>query len=131
MSPRAVPLRAVTVFVLLWSLLWIGLGIWTGYEVNALRTLSNTVVRAGVAVRSTGDALQTVGSIPFVGDRIGDVGRDVSAAGRSAVVSGRSSRGTIDRLAVLLGLAVGLVPTAPVLVLYLIVRRLAAWAPAV
>jgi hypothetical protein len=131
MSPRAVPLRAVTVFVLLWSLLWIGLGIWTGYEVNALRTLSNTVVRAGVAVRSTGDALQTVGSIPFVGDRIGDVGRDVSAAGRSAVVSGRSSRGTIDRLAVLLGLAVGLVPTAPVLVLYLIVRRLAAGAPAV
>jgi hypothetical protein len=131
MSPRAVPLRAVTVFVVLWSLLWIGLGIWTGYEVNALRTLSNTVVRAGVAVRSTGDALQTVGSIPFVGDRIGDVGRDVSAAGRSAVVSGRSSRGTIDRLAVLLGLAVGLVPTAPVLVLYLIVRRLAAWAPAV
>jgi hypothetical protein len=131
MSPRAVPLRAVTVFVVLWSLLWIGLGIWTGYEVNALRTLSNTVVRAGVAVRSTGDALQTVGSIPFVGDRIGDVGRDVSAAGRSAVVSGRSSRGTIDRLAVLLGLAVGLVPTAPVLVLYLIVRRLAAGAPAV
>jgi hypothetical protein len=131
MSPRAVPLRAVTVFVVVWSLLWIGLGIWTGYEVNALRTLSNTVVRAGVAVRSTGDALQTVGSIPFVGDRIGDVGRDVSAAGRSAVVSGRSSRGTIDRLAVLLGLAVGLVPTAPVLVLYLIVRRLAAWAPAV
>jgi hypothetical protein len=131
MSPRAVPLRAVTVFVVVWSLLWIGLGIWTGYEVNALRTLSNTVVRAGVAVRSTGDALQTVGSIPFVGDRIGDVGRDVSAAGRSAVVSGRSSRGTIDRLAVLLGLAVGLVPTAPVLVLYLIVRRLAAGAPAV
>jgi hypothetical protein len=131
MSPRAVPLRAVTVFVVVWSLLWIGLGIWTGYVVNALRTLSNTVVRAGVAVRSTGDALQTVGSIPFVGDRIGDVGRDVSAAGRSAVVSGRSSRGTIDRLAVLLGLAVGLVPTAPVLVLYLIVRRLAAWAPAV
>jgi hypothetical protein len=131
MSPRAVPLRAVTVFVVVWSLLWIGGGIWTGYEVNALRTLSNTVVRAGVAVRSTGDALQTVGSIPFVGDRIGDVGRDVSAAGRSAVVSGRSSRGTIDRLAVLLGLAVGLVPTAPVLVLYLIVRRLAAGAPAV
>jgi len=124
-------MRAVTIFVAVWTLLWIGLGVWTGYEVNALRTLSNTVVRAGVAVRSTGNALQGVAAVPFVGPRIGAVGRDVSAAGRSAIVSGRSSRGTIDRLAVLLGLAVGLVPTAPVLVLYLVLRRLAAGAPAV
>ncbi len=45
------------------------------------------------------------------------------AAGASAEASGRASRSAVDRLAVLLGLAVGLVPTVPVIVLYLLLRR--------
>jgi hypothetical protein len=128
---RPVPLRPIGVLVACWVAVWIALGVWTGYEVNALRTLSDTAVTAGVAVRSTGDALQEVGVIPLVGARVGRVGRQVSAAGTSAVASGRSTRGTIDRLAVLLGLAVGLVPSAPVLLLYYVVRRVAAGAAVV
>jgi hypothetical protein len=106
-----------------WVAVWLSLGAWTGYEVNALRSLSDTVVKSGGAMRTTGEALQGLGAIPFVGGDVSRVGRRVSLAGASAEQSGRSSRTTIDRLAILLGLAVGLVPTVPVLVLYVLLRR--------
>jgi hypothetical protein len=106
-----------------WAGLWIGLGAWIGYEVNALRTLSDTVVKAGAAVQTTGDALETVARLPLLGSGIRPLASQVRDAGVSAQASGRSSRGTIDRLAVLLGLAVGLVPTVPVLALYVPLRR--------
>jgi hypothetical protein len=118
-----VPLPVLRIVIAAWVGLWLGLGVWTGYEVNALRSLSTTVVRSGAAMRTTGQALQGIGGIPFVGNDVSRVGRRVSAAGASAEQSGRSSRTTVDRLAVLLGLAVGLVPTVPVLVLYLLLRR--------
>lgn len=115
--------RPFVIALAAWCAAWIGLGVWTGYEVNALRTLSDTVVRAGVAVKSTGDALQRVGSIPFVPADIGQIGRQVSTAGVSAQVNGRASKSTIDTLAILLGLAVGLIPVGPVVLLYLLLRR--------
>ena len=115
--------RIVTLLLAAWCAAWIALGIWTGYEVNALRRLSDTVVRAGVAVRSTGDALQRVGSIPLVPADIGRIGRQVSSVGVSAQVNGRASKSTIDTLAILLGLAVGLVPIGPVVLLFLVLRR--------
>ena len=115
--------RVVTLLLAAWCAAWIALGIWTGYEVNALRTLSDTVVRAGVAVRSTGDALQRVGSIPFVPADIGRIGRQVSSAGVSAQVNGRASKSTIDTLAILLGLAGGLVPIGPIVLLFFVLRR--------
>jgi hypothetical protein len=106
-----------------WVGLWIGLGVWIGFEVNALRTLSDTVVKAGTAVQTTGDALETIARLPLVGGGVRPLAKEVRDAGVSAQASGRSSRGTIDRLAVLLGLAVGLVPTVPVVALYLPLRR--------
>lgn len=115
--------RSFLVLLALWSVTWLGLGAWTGYEVNNLRQLSDTVVRAGVAVQTTGDALQHVGSLPLVGGELGRIGNEVAVAGISAQVSGRASRSTIDTLAILLGLAVGLIPVGPVLLLVLVLRR--------
>jgi hypothetical protein len=116
--------RPFTVLLVAWVLLWLGIGAWTGYEVNGLRRLSTTVVSAGVAVQTTGEALQRFGSIPLVGGDLGRIGGEVRVAGVSAQVSGRASRGTIDTLAVLLGLAVGLIPIGPVVLLVLVLRRL-------
>jgi hypothetical protein len=115
--------RVFTLLLAAWCAAWIALGVWTGYEVNALRALSDTVVQAGVAVQSTGEALQRVGSIPFVPADIGSIGRQVSTAGASAVTNGRASRSTVDTLAILLGLAVGLIPVGPVVLLYFLLRR--------
>jgi hypothetical protein len=115
--------RAFSVLLIAWVVAWLVIGALTGYEVNGLRKLSDTVITAGVAVKSTGDALQSAGSLPLVGGDLGRIGRQVSVAGVSAQASGRSSRSSVDRLAILLGLAVGLVPVGPVVLLYLALRR--------
>ena len=117
LSARA--MRILNVGVAVWAAFWIALAAYTAYEVNALRTLSNTVVKAGVASESAGKALSAVGAIPLVGSRVGALAQQTIAAGRSAQSSGASSKTTIDQLAVLLGIAIGLIPTLPLLGLYL------------
>ena len=118
-----VPRAALRAFVVVWIVAWIGLGIWVGYEVNDLRSLSDTVIKSGSAMKTTGGALEGLSVIPFVGGDVSRVGRQVTAAGISAEQSGRSSRSTVDRLAILLGIAVGLVPTVPLIVLYVLLSR--------
>jgi hypothetical protein len=115
-------LRALRIGLFLWTVLWIALAIVTAHEVLALRDLSDTVVKTGRAVDTAGRALQSVAGIPFVGGRIGPLADEVRVAGESAVASGHSSRASATNLAILLGIAVGLIPTVPMLVLYLVVR---------
>ena len=116
-------LRLLRLGLLLWTALWIALAIVTAHEVLALRDLSDTVVKTGRAVDTAGRALQTVAGIPFVGGRVATLADLVRVAGESAVASGRASRDSATNLAILLGVAVGLIPTMPLLVLYLVVRR--------
>jgi hypothetical protein len=119
---RTVLLRTLFVFAAVWTLVWVGVGIWTIHEVKALRQLSETVIQSGAAVHETGDALQGLRALPLVGEEAGRVGGRVSAAGVSAERSGRSSRTSVDRLAVLLGVAIAVAPTVPMLVLLLVAR---------
>ena len=121
---RTVLLRVLFVFAAVWTAVWVGIGIWTVHEVKALRQLSETVVESGAAVHETGDALQGLKALPLVGEEAGRVGRRVTAAGVSAERSGRSSRASVDRLAVLLGVAIAVAPTVPMLALVLVARRL-------
>lgn len=115
-------MRLLRIAFLVWAVAWICLAGYTAYEAYALRSLSNTVVKAGTAVDTTGKALQGIGDIPFVGGRVHTLADQVRAAGQSAVASGRSSRGSVLTLSVLLGIAIGLIPTIPVLALYLPLR---------
>lgn len=120
LSARA--MRRVNVALALWAAFWIGLAAYTAYEVSVLRALSRTVVKAGAATVSTGHALAALQAIPFVGGKLGDLATQAIAAGASARASGASTETTIDRLAVLLGLAIALIPTVPFLSLYVPLR---------
>ena len=120
LSARA--MRRLDVALAIWALFWIGIAAYTAYEVAALRTLSDTVVKAGAATVSTGHALAAVGHLPFVGGRISQLAAQAVAAGASARASGASTAMTIDRLAVLLGIAIALIPTVPLLALYVPLR---------
>jgi hypothetical protein len=115
-SGRAV--RILDAALVVWIGLWIWMGIAIGHEVSNLTTLSDTVVTAGQAVRDTGQALKNLETIPFVGDRIAGVERQITDAGSSAVASGRQSRGNIEDLAILLAFAFAVVPSVPLLALY-------------
>jgi hypothetical protein len=120
LSARA--MRRLNVALAIWAVLWIGIAAYTAYEVAALRTLSHTVVKAGAATESTGHALAAVGHLPFVGGRISQLAAQAVAAGASARTSGASTATTIDQLAVLLGIAIALIPTVPLLGLYVPLR---------
>ena len=116
LSARA--MRRLNVALAIWAALWIGIAAYTAYEVSALRALSSTVVKAGTATESTGHALAAVGHLPFVGGRISQLADQAVAAGASARKSGASTATTVDQLAVLLGIAIALIPTVPLLALY-------------
>jgi hypothetical protein len=111
-------IRALDVAVALWVVAWVVLALLVGREVRDLRQLSDTVVVAGIAVEETGNLVESLGSVPFVGGRVGEVAERVRAAGRSAQVSGRDSRDSTQDLSVLLALSIGLIPTLPLLGLY-------------
>jgi hypothetical protein len=116
LSARA--MRRLNVALTIWGAFWVGIAAWTAYEVASLRTLSHTVVKAGTATESTGHALAAVGHLPFVGGRISQLAAQAIAAGASARASGAATATTIDQLAVLLGIAIALIPTVPLLALY-------------
>lgn len=115
-SARA--MRRLNVALAIWAAFWIGIAAYTAYEVAALQALSKTVVKAGTATESTGHALAAVGHLPFVGGRISSLAAQAVAAGASARAGGASTATTIDQLAVLLGVAIALIPTVPLLALY-------------
>jgi len=116
LSARA--MRLLNIGLAIWAAFWIGIAAYTAYEVASLRALSHTVVKAGAATESTGHALQLVGHLPFVGGQISQLAAQAVAAGASARASGASTAATIDHLAVLLGIAIALIPTVPLLALY-------------
>jgi hypothetical protein len=117
-APGSRLVRLLDVAVLVWLAGWLVLALLVAREVRDLRDLSDTVVVAGVAVEDTGDLVDSLGSVPLVGGQVGQAADRVREAGRSAQVSGRESRSSIDDLSVLLALAIGLVPTLPLLALY-------------
>lgn len=106
------------VAAVVWVAGWIVLAVFVAREVRHLRELSDTVVVAGVAVEETGDLLGSLEGVPFVGAQVREVADDVRVAGRSARESGRASRDSTEDLSVLLALAIGLIPTLPLLGLY-------------
>jgi hypothetical protein len=112
-------MRWLNVGLAIWAACWIGIAAYTAYEVSSLRTLSHTVVKAGTATESTGHALAAIGHLPFVGGQITQLAEQAIAAGASARSSGASTATTVDRLALLLGIAIALIPTVPLLALYL------------
>jgi hypothetical protein len=120
LSARA--MRWLNAAMAIWAAFWIGIAAYTAYEVAALRSLSHTVIKAGTATESTGHALAALGSVPFVGGRIARLAGQAIAAGASARASGASTATTIDQLAVLLGISIALIPTVPLLALYVPLR---------
>jgi hypothetical protein len=114
--------RVLDVVLVAWAALCIALGVWVGVEVRNLTQLSDTVTTGGKALNQTSEALRQLRGIPFVGSRLKSMQVRVHAAAVQAKASGASSHSTIDDLSVLLAVAIALVPTVPVIAVYLLYR---------
>ena len=126
-------LTATDVVVVAWVIGWLLLGFTVAREVRGLTELSGTVRTVGGAVEESGAALQRLGDVPVVGgglsDAVAEPSQRIQEAGRTVQSSGESSRESIDDLSALLGLAIALIPTVPVLAFYVPLRR-SRWAEA-
>ena len=119
MSLAAERRRSLDAALVAWVIVWCLLGFWVGREVHRLGAVTSSLRGVGGAVRDAGDAISGLKDIPLVGGAVAAPGKDVSAAGRAAQASADDARRDVDRLAWLLGLAIVLVPTVPLLVIYL------------
>ncbi len=119
LMPSSRTLTFVDVALAVWVALWIALGVAIGIEVGNLTGLSHTVVLEGRTIETVGRTLRPLSGVPFVGGDISHAATQIRQAGASAVVSGRSSASSIDALSVLLAIAVAVLPSVPVLGLYL------------
>ena len=99
-----------------------------------LRQASDGLVRAGSGLRETGDAL---GRVPFIGgdlvapvrrtaDDVDRIAATVRRTAQQARSNGEQTRDGATEAAVILGLAVAVVPIVPFAVLYLLLRPLVA-----
>ena len=105
-----------------WVVAWVVLGVQVGREVRGLTELSDTVVLAGEAIEQTGDLLEQVGRIPFLGQSVGDLADRIRETGRSAQADARATRGDVEDLSVLLALSIALIPTIPLAAIWLALR---------
>ena len=120
---RARTFRIIDIALLLWAVLWIGLGIFTALEINNLTSLSDTLVKTGSSISQTGDALHMLAAVPFVGGEIGGFVNKINSAGADIQTSGHESRSTLQRLSWVIGFTLGVLPPLFMLALYLPVRR--------
>ena len=80
------------------------------------------LIKVGSAVQDTGEALGVVGGLPLVGGSIGEFAGKIEKLGAEVVASGETSRESIRRAAIIAGIAVGVLPAAMALFLYVPVR---------
>ena len=108
--------------IVIWVVAWVGMGVAVAEEVRDLARLSDTVVELGQAASAAGQTLETLESLPLVGAEVGPPARAIEEAGVDAIRSGRESRSSADRLAILLGVSIAIIPSVGVLGLRLQAR---------
>ena len=108
--------------VVVWVIVWAALGVLVWQDITAQTSLPADLIKVGSAVRDTGQALGVVGGLPLVGGSIGEFAGKIETLGAEVVSSGEASRESIRQVAVIAGVAVGVLPAAMALFLYLPVR---------
>ena len=117
------PVAVWDVAVAAWSVACLALAVYTGLQVGQLTDIGDTLVVSSRALDSTATAIERLKDVPFVGSDLGHVAEQIAQTADSARASGASSRATIDRVAVLLAVAIFLIAVVPPVVAYLAVRR--------
>ena len=106
-------------FLIAWVAFWMLAGVLVWHEVRGLRPLADTVAVAGRSLDDTAQVLRSVSNVPFVGSKLHRVANDAHRTAVSARESARDGRRSVDRLAILLGLAVPAAAIAPLALLRL------------
>jgi len=102
-----------------WVAAWIVVGVVIAREVNDLGRLSTTLALSGQGLVRTGEALNRLSGLPFVGDDIGAAAEEVIKTGKNTLATSRVTADTVATLSPLLGWSIALIPSLPLLAVYL------------
>lgn len=111
--------RTVDVLVAVWVAVWLAAGVAVGWNIWQLRDLTGALDSAADSIDGVGGALQRLAGLPLVGDGIDELAGDISRTAAEAEAGATSARGSVNTLSWLLGLVVIVLPSVPVLGLYL------------
>jgi hypothetical protein len=103
--------------VLAWVLAWAVLGWTAGRALDKVSEVTRSAEGAGTAVVRTGESIRDVDA-PVIGPVFKETGESVIDAGKAARDQARDSGSSVRKAAILLGLAVWLVPSLPLLFSY-------------
>lgn len=106
-------------FVTFWVVLWATVGFLTALQVWSLSTVRDAAFASARAADTAGRGLQEISRLPLVPDGPGELGEQVRSAARETRASASQIEEDLRQLALLLGVAVALVPSAPLLAGYL------------
>jgi hypothetical protein len=98
-----------------WAVLWILVGLAVAREVRGLAEVGDTAATVGQATITVGE---TIRGLPLVGDSLAEPGEQIASAGREAVASAGEARESANTLGTLLGVSIALIPSLPVVLLY-------------
>ena len=119
LMPSTRVLHVVDAALAVWVAAWIGLGVAIGVNVDGLTALSRTAVQDGRAVESVGQSLHSLNGLPLIGGQISKDAARIERGGAGAAHAGQVGGHSIRALAVLLAIAVALLPSVPVFGFYL------------
>ena len=112
-------IRTLDVLVVAWVLAWALAGITIGREIRSLAEVTDSARDTGLATQRAADALDSLAGVPLVGGAVGDSAATIREAGQSAVEGADRGRTRVLRLGTLVGLLVAVVPSLPLLLVYL------------
>lgn len=111
-------LLAIDLLIVLWTVLWIVVGIAVGTFVERLSALGEGLADTGAAIGRAGDAVDRLADVPLVGEGFSAVAGEIEDVASDTVARGRAVEEDVDRLAVLIGAALALAPTLPLLAIW-------------
>ncbi|MBA3989478.1 MAG: hypothetical protein H0X54_00325 [Propionibacteriales bacterium] len=115
-------IRVLDGLVIFWLVLWLFIGAWSAVTIWHVGDIGDTISNSGRALETAGTALTKVGSVPIIGDEAGELGNEVVTTAADVASRGQEVKGQLRQLAVMLGLSIIVMPTTPVVGMYLPLR---------
>ncbi len=113
---------AIDLVLIVWVLFCLTLGIAATKRINHLGTLGDGLVSAGNSVSGVGGWIDGLSSTPIIGGTVGAVADKIDALGVSTAQKGRDGKAAVWRTALWCGILVTLLPTLPILAVWIPAR---------
>jgi hypothetical protein len=101
-----------------WVVAWVAVGIAVADKTDGITVLSDAAASAAERFAGSAERVESV-DLPIGDEVLGELAEGAQGGGEELAAASRESTEDVERLSLLLGLSIALIPTLPVLALYL------------